>query len=315
MGARAETLRRREPGARVENQGHARRTEQERSGRHGSLTSDSPDCASSAVAFRHCLPLTDGSLRGFSQTYKKPDRTATPYSLRHGTDPLLADDRSARTSRTTTRSGGGRSATSAACTSACASRASSRGWRGSRSCASARRFGARFAGFDPERVARFGESGRRAAARRRRNRSPPRQDRGGDRQRAGDARAARDRDAARPADVGVPRRRRTARSCRGVSKAAGFRFVGPTTVYSSLEAVRHRQRPRADCWVRRRRRGRAPARSRLALEDLLQPREVLRNCFLACCATSPAAKPGTSPSAVDGEPRSVSRRLELVPAP
>jgi DNA-3-methyladenine glycosylase I len=33
-------------------------------------------------------------------------------------------------------------------------------------------------------------------------------------------------------------------------KAAGFRFVGPTTVYSSMEACGIVNGHRADCWVR-----------------------------------------------------------------
>ena len=33
-------------------------------------------------------------------------------------------------------------------------------------------------------------------------------------------------------------------------KAAGFRFVGPTTVYSSLQACGVVDDHRADCWVR-----------------------------------------------------------------
>ena len=52
-------------------------------------------------------------------------------------------------------------------------------------------FRAAFAGFDPDRVAAFGERRRRAAARRRRHRAPPRQDRGDDRERARDGGAAR----------------------------------------------------------------------------------------------------------------------------
>ena len=48
-----------------------------------------------------------------------------------------------------------------------------------------------FAGFDPDRVAAFGDARRRAAARRRRHRPAPREDRGGDRERPRHGRAPR----------------------------------------------------------------------------------------------------------------------------
>ena len=95
------------------------------------------------------------------------------------------------TTPTTTRSGAGRCATSAASTSACASRASSRGSRWLTILRKREGFRAAFEGFDPERVAALRRARRRAAAGGRVDRPPPRQDRGGDRERARDRRAAR----------------------------------------------------------------------------------------------------------------------------
>jgi DNA-3-methyladenine glycosylase I len=76
-----------------------------------------------------------------------------------------------------------------------------------------------FVGFDPERVARFGE-----------------------------------RDVERLlGDAGIMWEYRDAPDGKELSqrlKAAGFRFVGPTTVYSSLEACGIVNGHRPDCWVR-----------------------------------------------------------------
>ena len=107
---------------------------------------------------------------------------------------------------------------------ASASRRSSRGCPGSRSCASGRRSARRSPSFDPARVAAFDERRRRAAAGRRRHRAQPRQGCRDDRQRARCARAG--RLSRRPAVVvraagrrGAPRgTRRRARSHRRVDR-------------------------------------------------------------------------------------------------
>ena len=87
-----------------------------------------------------------------------------------------SDDRC--TSATTTTSGAGRSSTTPGCSRSSASRGSRPGWRGSRSCASARRSAPR----SPVRSRRwwrgFGDGRRRPAARRRGHRAPPGEDRG-----------------------------------------------------------------------------------------------------------------------------------------
>jgi DNA-3-methyladenine glycosylase I len=106
-----------------------------------------------------------------------------------------------------------------------------------------------FAGFEPERVARFGEADVERLL--------------------GDARIVRHRgkieaaianaratlalrEAGSPLD-GLAWEYRDAPDGRELSrrlKGAGFRFVGPTTVYSSMEACGIVNGHRADCWVR-----------------------------------------------------------------
>ena len=159
--------------------------------------------------------------------------------------------RTRRTTATTTRSGGGRWWTSAGCYE----RLCLEGFQSGLSWLTILRkreaFRAAFAGFDPERVAEFGERRRRAAARRRgivRHRG---QDRGRDRERRARRSALRERTTPLPELVwAVPRRRgrRLPRTPTGshrptVSEAlskelrrAGFRFVGPTTVYAAMQA-------------------------------------------------------------------------------
>ena len=127
------------------------------------------------------------------------------------------------------------------------SRRSSPGWRGSRSCASARTSGPRSRASISSAVAAFGERRRGAADGRRRDRAQPREDRGRDRQRARRARRAAGR-----ADLVVraadprPRGRARAPTCRPSTpestalakalKKRGFRFVGPTTAYALMQA-------------------------------------------------------------------------------
>ena len=156
------------------------------------------------------------------------------------------------TSATTTRSGGGRCATSAGCTRSSASRRSSAAWRGSRSCASATAFRAAFAGFDPEAVAAFGKrdvdrlladagivrnrlkieatianaQATRRAARRAATRCPSSSGR--------TRRRGRGRRRARWADVAALTPESTALAKE--LKRNGFRFVGPTTAYALMQA-------------------------------------------------------------------------------
>ncbi len=94
---------------------------------------------------------------------------------------------------------------------------------------------------------------------------PPRQDRGGDRQRARDARTARSGHAAARRSSGSTGRRGAA-TPRGPKdwrastpestalskrlKAAGFRFVGPTTVYAAMQECGVVNDHLADCFVR-----------------------------------------------------------------
>ena len=133
--------------------------------------------------------------------------------------------------------GPARCGTSAACTSASASRDSSRGSRGSRSCASAKPSAPAFANFDPEKVARFGERDVERLL--------------------GDAGIVRHRGKIEAAianahgvlalrDTETPLaelmweyRDRDESGAKELSKrlkAAGFRFVGPTTAYAAMQA-------------------------------------------------------------------------------
>ena len=105
-----------------------------------------------------------------------------------------------------------------------------------------------FAGFDPERVARFGERdvqrllGDAGIVRHR----------GKIEATIANARATLAlREAGTPLDV-LMWEYRDAADGKGLSrrlKAAGFRFVGPTTVHSSLEACGIVNGHRVDCWV------------------------------------------------------------------
>jgi DNA-3-methyladenine glycosylase I len=106
-----------------------------------------------------------------------------------------------------------------------------------------------FAGFDPERVARFGERdverllGDAAIVRHR----------GKIEAAIANARATLAlRKAASPLDqiMWAYRDHSSGEELSRRLKAAGFRFVGPTTVYSSMEACGIVNGHRADCWVR-----------------------------------------------------------------
>ncbi len=106
-----------------------------------------------------------------------------------------------------------------------------------------------FAGFDPERVARFGgatSSGcsatraSSATAARSRRRSPTRARR---------SRCAR-RGRRSTSSSGSTATRADGKELSRRLKAAGFRFVGPTTAYSSMEACGIVNGHIADCWVR-----------------------------------------------------------------
>ena len=123
-------------------------------------------------------------------------------------------------------------------------------------------FRAAFAGFEIATVARVRASRRRAAARRRRDRAQPGEDRGGDRERA----ALRPRSTTRGADLGArarPRRAPRAAPMGDVpavtpeSKAIaqdlkrhGFRFVGPTTAYALMQACGLVNDHIVGCWAR-----------------------------------------------------------------
>ena len=110
-------------------------------------------------------------------------------------------------------------------------------------------FRAAFAGFDPERVARFGE---RDVARLLADAGIVRH-RGKIEAAIANARATLAlRDTGTPLDALLWEYRDHAdgKELSRRLKAVGFRFVGPTTVYSSLEACGIVNGHRADCWVR-----------------------------------------------------------------
>ena len=175
-----------------------------------------------------------------------------------------------------------------------------------------------FAGFEPERVARFGD---RDVARLLADASIVRH-RGKIEAVINNARArvacAARRQGRRLEKLmpGVPRReRRQAELSQAPQGEAGFRFVGPTTVYSSMEACGIVNDHRAGRWCARRGRGRALRCPELRPRISFRRAKSFENCCSAFRATSPAAKPpGTSPSAT-----TVSRvppfagRFELVP--
>ena len=127
-------------------------------------------------------------------------------------------------------------------------------------------FRAAFANFDIETVAALRRPRRGAPARRRRHRPPPREDRGGDPERDGGRRAARarrvpgraglvaraDRPPARAAQRSTTSRRITPESTALAKelKRRGFRFVGPTTAYATMQACGVVNDHLAGCWVR-----------------------------------------------------------------
>ena len=128
-------------------------------------------------------------------------------------------------------------------------------------------FRAAFAGFEPDAIARFGPGRRRAPAGRRRDRAQPGQDRGDDRQRAGHRGPARRGHAAagrrlespsrraRPAPASfadVPAQVPEAAALAKTLKRAGFRFVGPTTIYAGMQACGLVNDHLATCPVRER---------------------------------------------------------------
>ncbi len=113
---------------------------------------------------------------------------------------------------------------------------------------------------------------RRAAARRCRHRPPPRQDRGGDRERTRDARAARGGDPARRADVGVPRRRRRSRALE-TAQERRLPLRRPDDRLLGAGGLRDRQRPpqpTAGCTTRWNGSGMLDDRVRAVLERLEQ---------------------------------------------
>ena len=168
-----------------------------------------------------------------------------------------------------------------------------------------------FAGFDPERVARFGE----------RDVERLLGDAGIIRHRGKiEATIANARATLALRETGTPldelmweyRDRADGKELSRRLKAAGFRFVGPTTVYSSMEAcgIVNGHRPRL--LGTRRGRGRA-ARGLLALENLLQPREVFADLPLGAPREESRGEAGDVALGGDGQSRAAVRRLELVP--
>ena len=167
-----------------------------------------------------------------------------------------------------------------------------------------------FAGFDPERVARFGERDVERLL--------------------GDAGIIRHRGKIEAAianagatlalrEAGTPldelmweyRDRADGKELSRRLKAAGFRFVGPTTVYSSMEACGIVNGHRPDCWVRDA--VEAERAVALALEDLLQPLEVLAELLLGAPREESRGEAGDVALGGDGQPRPAVGRLELVP--
>ena len=158
-----------------------------------------------------------------------------------------------------------------------------------------------FGGFDPERVARFGERDVERLL--------------------GDAGIVRHRGKIEAAianaratlalrDTGTPlaallwkyRDRADGKELSKRLKAAGFRFVGPTTVYSSMEACGIVNGHRADCWVR----------DAVEAEDLLQPLEVLAELPLRAAREETCGEAGRVALGGDGQTRPVVGRFELV---
>ena len=93
-------------------------------------------------------------------------------------------------------------------------------------------------------------------------------------------------------------------------KKAGFRFVGPTTVYAAMQAtgiVNDHIAPTAGCATRSK-----PSAVRASLEDLLQAGEVLAELPLRLLRDDPAGEAGHVALRDDGQPRAASGRLELV---
>ena len=155
-------------------------------------------------------------------------------------------------------------------------------------------FRAAFAGFDPERVAEFGEADVERLLARRRDRAAPRQDRGRDRQRPRDGRAARFRARAAGARLVVPGRRPGAALARRLAREdarLGGALEG--AAQGGLPLRRADDRLRGDAGLRDRQRpsgdlpagGQPPRRHRAACST---------TAFAPC---SPASRPRTPTSA------------------
>ena len=161
----------------------------------------------------------DGPPPALGQRYKKPDRTASREPSRRSlirwnhcpceprANPLLAHDRPG-VHRVPRRGVGAAGARRARPLRAFVPRGVPVGPRLDHRPAQARGVPPRVRGLRSRARGAVRRARRRAAARRRGDHPPPRQDRGRDRQRPRDARPARGGDAARRADVGVPRRGR-----------------------------------------------------------------------------------------------------------
>ena len=93
-------------------------------------------------------------------------------------------------------------------------------------------------------------------------------------------------------------------------KAAGFRFVGPTTVWAAMQACGVVNDHLATCWVR------DEVERRSGLEQPLQPLEVLPELLLGAARHDPGREAGQQAGvalAGDAQPRPAAARLELVP--
>ena len=197
-------------------------------------------------------PRFPSASRTGSSSSKSSSRGTRSFAAGRATTP--------RTTPTTTRSGAGRSATSAGLLE----RLCLEGFQSGLSWLTILRkresFRAAFAGFDPDAVARFGErtssgcsatraSSAIAARSRRRSRTRARRSRCARRGRRCEELVweyRRDEPAAARvggADAGSVELSKRLRK-------AGFRFVGPTTVYSTMQACGIVNDHRADCWVR-----------------------------------------------------------------
>ena len=163
-------------------------------------------------------------------------------------------------------------------------------------------FRAAFAGFDPERVARFGAARRRTTARRRGDREASRQDRGCDRERPRDGCAEGDGDAAAGARLVAPRGEGRPRAALGGGLAVDHARVdrareGAAASRLSLRRPHHglrrdaglRGRERSPGHLSRARSGRTRPRSGAAADlssrpEPSQPAQNRHDCVTDVCA-------------------------------